>query len=101
MIEIRLFPGDLHGHRATAHRGDVEIASISAKVNGSPICMMCRLLQKLGIPDDTELTITRQGKVVFAPTTVGYWALLTTSEGDKSVKLRKYREMPNGVSEQE
>lgn len=92
-IHIEVMKGSTnHTNGARAFFNGEKVAEVEVRVNSAPICSLCRELIAKGYPEDYDVTITREGgdMVLFKPTTIGYWASKTITEGDTSIRLAKY-----------
>ncbi len=87
-------------NKAKAIVGGEVVAEVDLPIQWPPICNICRILVASGYSRDAILTITREGSdtVLFKPSTVGYWADRTITEGDATIRMVKYRPRPEGLN---
>lgn len=76
------------------------VAEVDLPIQSPPICNICRILIASGYSRDAILTITREGSdtVLFKPSTVGYWADRTLTEGETSIRMVKYKPRSEGLN---
>ena len=66
--------------------------SVTTGSSGAPVCKLCRLLVSEGVPEDTVVVVTRNGRVSLLPKPISYWAGLTVRENfSECVRMIPYK----------